>query len=133
METPRCLVCCPGCRTTKICLSAYSKYEKSENAVTKMIGSDPNKLSDCWTFSVGLGEKEKLQEDLKNSSGWLLFFFFFFDCLLIAPSYEQRNSTGRVGKPSSGDSRLWTGYVSSTKERAGTEDGVKAASFWLLG
>lgn len=67
METSLCLVCCPGCRTTKICLSAYSKYEKSENAITNLIRSDPNKVSDCWTFSVGLGDREKLQEDLKNS------------------------------------------------------------------
>lgn len=49
-----------------------------------MIGSYPNKLSDCWTFSVGLGEKENLKEDMKkNSVG-------FFGCLLLAPPYEHR-------------------------------------------
>lgn len=39
-----------------------------------MIRSDPNKLSDCGTFSVDLGEKEDLKEGVKNSSGvfWLL-------------------------------------------------------------
>lgn len=73
-ETSLCLVCCPGCRRTKICLSAYSKYKKSENEVTNMIRSDPNKLSDCGTFSVDLREKEDLKEGVKNSSGvfWLL-------------------------------------------------------------
>lgn len=74
METSLCLVCCPGCRRTKICLSAYSKYKKSENEVTNMIRSDSNKLSDCGTFAVDLGEKEDLKEGVKNSSGvfWLL-------------------------------------------------------------
>lgn len=39
-----------------------------------MIRSDPNKLSDCGTFAVDLGEKEDLKEGVKNSSGvfWLL-------------------------------------------------------------
>lgn len=102
METSLCLVCCPGCRKPKICLSAYAKHKKSENADTNMIRSALNQLSDCWTFSVGLGEKENLQEDLKNSSG-------FFGYLMTAPPYKQRNCTETVenqarreGKPSSG-------------------------------
>lgn len=126
MKTSLCLVCCTWNRRTMTCLSAYSKYRKSENTVTNVIRRYPNKLSDCWTFSVGLGEKQNLKEDMKNSA------WGFFCCLLLAPSYEQINSTEtvenwarRVGKLLLEDSRLWTWHLISIKVVTGTENKSK--------
>lgn len=58
--------------------------------VMNMIRSYPNKLSNCWTPTVGLGEKRPLKEDVKNSN------VGFWDY----PQVDKHNITWKEKNPS---------------------------------